>query len=160
MVRVSELGSGWMPFSLVTATCIGLLLARLRVEALICAAGVAAGGGLNRLFKAVVDRPRPSEPLVQVMADVSHESFPSGHVVFFVEFFGFLFFLAFVLLKVGTLRRAALVFLGSLLALVGVSRIYLGAHWPSDVCGAYLAGGLWLMLMIEGYRRVKSKEEG
>jgi undecaprenyl-diphosphatase len=78
-------------------------------------------------------------------------------VIFFVEFFGFLFFLSYVLLERGLLRRAALGGLGLLIAVVGVSRIYLGAHWPSDVTGAYLAGGIWLMLCIEAYRRLKSR---
>jgi undecaprenyl-diphosphatase len=43
--------------------------------------------------------------------------------------------------------------------LIGLSRVFQGAHWPSDVVGAYLAGGVWLMLMIEVYRRAKLKQE-
>jgi undecaprenyl-diphosphatase len=67
-----------------------------------------------------------------------------------------LFFLSYVLLKPGLLRRGSLIVLALLIALVGISRVYLGAHWPSDVLGAYLAGGVWLMVMIEIYRRVKA----
>jgi membrane-associated phospholipid phosphatase len=158
MIWVSVLGNGWAPTTLVAAVGLGFVLARLRVEGLICMVGVATGAGVNRLFKALVDRPRPSQPLVQVAFDVSHESFPSGHVVFFIEFFGFLLFVSFVLLRAGLLRRIALGIFGMFIALIGLSRVYLGAHWPSDVVGAYLAGGIWLMLMIEGYRRLKEKE--
>jgi len=71
--------------------------------------------------------------------------------------FGFLFFLTFVLLKPGLLRRALQSVVLLLIALVGVSRVYLGAHWPSDVLGAYLAGGIWLMFMITVYQRIKAK---
>jgi undecaprenyl-diphosphatase len=159
MTWISALGNGWVPTALVIAAGCGLAARRLRIEALICVAGVAAGSGLNRVLKALIDRPRPVEPLVNVAYDVSHESFPSGHVVFFVEFFGFLFFLTYALLRPGWIRRSALVLIGGLIAVIGVSRVYLGAHWPSDVFGAYLAGGLWLMLMIELYRRIKSKQE-
>jgi membrane-associated phospholipid phosphatase len=158
MIWVSVLGNGWVPTIMVAVVGLGFVLARLRVEGLICLVGVAAGAGINRLFKALVDRPRPSEPLVQVVFDVSHESFPSGHVVFFIEYFGFLLFVSFVLLRAGLLRRMALAVFGMLIAMIGLSRIYLGAHWPSDVIGAYLAGGIWLMLMIEAYRRLKEKE--
>jgi undecaprenyl-diphosphatase len=121
--------------------------------------GVASGAGVNRLFKALVDRPRPREPLVQVAFAVAHESFPSGHVVFFIEFFGWLLFVSFVLLKTGLLRRITIGILAALIAIIGVSRVYLGAHWPSDVLGAYLAGGLWLMLMVEIYRRLKERQQ-
>jgi len=107
----------------------------------------------NQLLKVSIGRPRPSDALVNVDGTFHFKSFPSGHVVFFVEFFGFLLFLALVLLKRGTLRHALVILSGFLIALVGVSRVYLGAHWPSDVLGAYLAGGIWLMLMIEVYRR-------
>ena len=159
MRLVSLLGNGWVPVAAVSVVALALMLARLRIEGLICAIGVSSGAGLNRLFKALISRPRPTEPLVQVVYDVAHESFPSGHVVFFIEFFGFLFFLSFVLLKAGVIRRSGLALCGTLIALVGLSRVYLGAHWPSDVLGAYLAGGMWLMLMIEVYRRLKSKQQ-
>jgi undecaprenyl-diphosphatase len=159
MIWVSVLGNGWVPTVLVAVVGLSFILARLRIEGLICMVGVAAGAGLNRLSKALIDRPRPSEPLVQVVYDVSHESFPSGHVVFFIEFFGWLLFASFVILRVGLLRRLAIVTFGALIAIIGLSRVYLGAHWPSDVVGAYLAGGIWLMLMIEVYRRLKEREQ-
>jgi membrane-associated phospholipid phosphatase len=158
MKLISVLGNGWVPVAAVGIAGLALVFARLRIECLICVIGVASGAGVNGLFKAWISRPRPTEPLVQVAYDVAHESFPSGHVVFFIEFFGFLFFLSYVLLKAGAVRRVALALCGTLIALVGVSRVYLGAHWPSDVVGAYLAGGMWLMLMIEMYRRLKSKQ--
>jgi len=43
-----------------------------------------------------------------------------------------------------------------LIALIGVSRVYLGAHWPSDVAGAYLGGGIWLSMMIAVYRQLRT----
>jgi membrane-associated phospholipid phosphatase len=156
MIGVSFLG-GWIGWPLVIATALALIKKGLRAEGAVCIAGTALGGVVNLLFKMLVDRPRPTDLLVNVTRIFRHESFPSGHVVFFIEFFGFLFFLSYVLLERGLLRRIPLIVLGLLIALVGVSRVYLGAHWPSDVLGAYLAGGIWLMLMIEVYRRIKAK---
>ncbi|MEK6322798.1 MAG: phosphatase PAP2 family protein [Acidobacteriota bacterium] len=159
MVAVSFLG-GWIAWPLVVATGLALMKKGLRTEGVVCIAGAALGGVVNLLFKLWIGRPRPTDLLVNVARDYSHESFPSGHVVFFVEFFGFLFFLAYVLLKRGRWRVASLVVLGLLIGLVGVSRVYMGAHWPSDVLGAYLAGGIWLVLMIEVYRRIKARRPG
>ena len=158
MRSISVLGNGWVPVLIVCAAGLGLAVSRLTAEALICVVGAATSSGMNRLWKLVIGRPRPSEPLVQVIIPFPHESFPSGHVVFFVVFFGFVFFLTYVLLRRGVLRRSLLVLSGALIVLIGVSRVYLGAHWPSDVFGAYLAGGIWLMLMIEAYRRLKSRQ--
>src|SRR5262249_35007629 len=154
MVGVSALGSGWLPFSIVILTSVSLIAVGYRVEGFVCGIGVGLGVLVNIWLKWLIGRPRPVEPLVHVTTRVLHESFPSGHVSFFVEFFGFLLFLTYVLTRPGLFRRVSYVVLWVLLALVGVSRIYLGAHWPSDVVGAYLAGGLWLMLMIEVYRRI------
>lgn len=159
MIWTSIPGNGSIPWVLVIATGTVLILTRLRIEAIICMAGAGAGALIDRLMKATVDRPRPLDSLVRVLGDFDHESFPSGHVFFFVSFFGFLFFLAYALLKKSPLQRLLFVLFGMPLALIGLSRIYQGAHWPSDVVGAYFAGGAWLMLMIEVYRRLKLKQE-
>src|SRR6266404_682168 len=157
MTAVSLLGNGWIACPVVIIIGLALIRTGLRAEGSVCMAGAAFGWLVNSLTKFLVGRQRPSDELVHIVKVYQSDSFPSGHVVFFVEFFGFLFFLAYVLLKPEPLRRASLILLGLLIVLVGVSRVYLGAHWPSEVAGAYLAGGIWLILMIEVYRRAKAR---
>jgi membrane-associated phospholipid phosphatase len=159
MVGLSWLGSGIVPTILVVGTGMALYAAGFRLEGILCMIGVTLGTVMNSLMKLAIARPRPDASLVEVMRHYDHNSFPSGHVEFFITFFGFLFFLAYVLLKRRLLRRLCFVVFGLLIALIGVSRIYMGAHWPSDVAGAYLVGGAWLMLMIEVYRRMKAKQD-
>ena len=158
MIGVSLLGNGWIACALVVLAGLAFIKTGLRAEGLICMAGTGSGWLVDHLMKLLIGRPRPSDTLVNVAGHFHFESFPSGHVVFFVEFFGFLFFLAYVLLKRGPLRYVLMIVSGLLLVSVVMSRVYLGAHWPSDVLGAYLAGGLWLVLMIEVYRRIKAKQ--
>jgi len=152
---ISVPGTGITPFVLVLLAAIALFLARLRVEAAVCGIGSGLGSVLDRLLKELSDRPRPASSLVHVLGHFTNESFPSGHVFFYVEFFGFLLFLSWLHLKPSMLRTLILAFLSLLIALIGVSRVYLGAHWPSDVAGAYLGGGIWLCLMIAAYTRLR-----
>ena len=159
MVDVSILGNGFVPWLLVVGTSLALMGAGLRPESIVCLAGSSLGWLVNQLFKLLIGRPRPSDLLVDVAGVFNFNSFPSGHVVFFTEFFGFMLFLAHVLLKRGPLRQVLRILPSLLIVSVGLSRVYLGAHWPSDVVGAYLAGGLWLMVMIEVYRRIKEGQK-
>lgn len=158
MVFISIFGNRWIPYALTAATALVFLLFRRRTEA----AGLvlSAGGSalVNSLFKLLIARPRPPHDLIPVYRDLVTQSFPSGHVTFYVSYFGFLFFVAYALLKHGsTLRRLALTLTALPVLLVGLSRVYLGAHWPSDTLGAYLWSGVWLAFSLWVYRHWKQQ---
>lgn len=112
---------------------------------------------VNVIVKTVVNRPRPASDLVDVYTTLSTHSFPSGHVMFAVGLFGFLLYLAFALLKHTWLRTALIVLFAALIALMGLSRVYLGEHWASDVLGAYLLGMPGLALAVSVYHWGKSR---
>lgn len=158
MRAVSIPGNGFTPHALTALVCTLFLLCRRRSEA----AGLllAAGGSalLNTLLKLIIHRPRPDALLVHVFAQPATLSFPSGHVTFYVCFFGFLLFVAYAILPRASRARRLCVTLAALpLPLIGVSRIYLGAHWLSDTIGAYLWSGIWLGFSLEMYRRWKAR---
>jgi len=112
---------------------------------------------LNLLIQTLVHRTRPGADLINVARVLNDYSFPSGHVMFYTGFFGFICFLAFTLLKPSWIRTLLLFVFGSHIVLVGISRIYLGQHWASDVLGAYLLGGLCLVVGIRFYRWGKKR---
>ena len=112
---------------------------------------------VNVLVKGIIRRPRPNVDLVHVLNVLNSYSFPSGHVMYYVGFFGFLWFLIYTLLKRSVLRTLLLIFFGALIVLIGISRIYLGQHWASDVLGAYLLGGLTLAAILQFYRWGKKR---
>ena len=154
----SAFGNGWTPHALTVITVLVFLALGLRSEA----AGVAlsAGGGsvITNLFKALVGRPRPSAELVGFAYEGRGLSFPSGHVTFYVCYFGFLFFASYALLPRGTRRRRVALALSALpVLIIGVSRVALCAHWPSDTLGAYLLSGVWLAFAVGLYRRWKQR---
>ncbi len=108
---------------------------------------------LTSFVKLVVARPRPpyfSVNPADIFQPINQYSFPSGHVVFFSVFFGFIAYLAWLHL-VGYVRVLVVATCGALILLIGPSRIYVGAHWASDVLGGYVIGVLWLLLIILAY---------
>jgi undecaprenyl-diphosphatase len=158
MEWVSVFGNRWTPHALTTAVALVFFLRRRRSECfgLILAAG--GGSLINRILKVLIARPRPTADLVGFAYRDEQLSFPSGHVMFYVCFFGFLFFAAYALLpRESNVRRAALALSALPVLLIGVSRVYLRAHWPSDTLGAYVLGGLWLAFSLEMYRRWKRR---
>jgi undecaprenyl-diphosphatase len=119
---------------------------------------VAAGGGglVNLGLKTFVDRPRPGAELRDDAVTERNESYPSGHAMGSVIGYGSVGYVW--LLRVRSRRHRALILacLVALVVLIGVSRIYLRAHWLSDVCGGYAIGICWLVLcfsVVEGVRR-------
>ena len=155
---VSVFGNSWTPYALTVLVAAIFLLFRRRSEAAGLILSVAGSALINTALKLLISRPRPAPELIPIYRDMVTQSFPSGHVTFYVCYFGFLFFVAYALLQKATLaRRLALTVTGSLVLLVGLSRIYLGAHWPSDTLGAYLWSGVWLAFSLEMYRRWKER---
>ncbi len=155
---VSFPGDGVTSWLIVGVALLLFFLRGRRSEGFGLLLSAAGGSAINRVIKYVIGRPRPTMELVRVSGEWAHESFPSGHVVFYVCFFGFLFFAAFALLPKGSTKRRLACALAALpVLLVGLSRVYLGAHWPSDVLGAYLLSGMWLALSLDLYRRWKRR---
>jgi membrane-associated phospholipid phosphatase len=110
------------------------------------------GAALSTTIKAFIQRPRPLPPEVRVVvAPLGGTSFPSGHVLTYVPFYGFLGFLLAEHLNDGPLRNASVMTLTSVLALVGPSRIQQGHHWTTDVVASYLLGTAYLLALIQLY---------
>ncbi len=145
---------GFSPQTMILTGLIVLLIyaVGLHWEAVMALVAALFSTGINFLVKDLVQRPRPAASSVNVIDILNSYSFPSGHVMFYLGFFGFLGFLIFSLLKHSVKRTMLLVVLTIPIALIGLSRIYLGQHWASDVLGAYLLGSLTLVVIIQIYR--------
>ena len=128
---------------------------RFRLEALFVLL-TSSSSLLNVLVKRLIKRPRPTQELVTVVRVINEPSFPSGHVMYYVNFYGLLIYLLATNWRSGKLRNALIGILTGLIGTIGPSRVYLGAHWPSDVMAGYVYGGLWFSGLITLYLRVKS----
>ena len=102
--------------------------------------------GLNVVLKQLVNRPRPPEIGRLVFAQFS--SFPSGHAMSAITFYGFIVYLCFILIKKAWLKYLIVSICFLMVVLIGLSRIYLGVHFPSDILAGYAAGSAWLALCI------------
>lgn len=131
-----------IPIALVIA--VSLYLLGQRADSLLYAVACIGGELLMILIKEVVHHHRPVN-ISPKLTDAGWFSFPSGHEMLAVIIFGFG---ALLLTRSSPLavRIGSLVVAAIFILLVGFSRIYLGAHWPSDVLGALLAGFGWSAL--------------
>ena len=157
MLAISWLGFFPQSVYVTMLIIIVILFFGLQWEAMAAIIAAVLATGVNVMVKDLIQRPRPSTPLIHVMARLTDFSFPSGHVMYFLGFYGFIGFLAFTLLKPSLARTLILIVISILVGLVGISRIYEGEHWASDVLGAYLLGALTLLAIIEIYRWGKSR---
>ncbi|RKS53007.1 undecaprenyl-diphosphatase [Gillisia mitskevichiae] len=106
---------------------------------------IIVSGLSNLALKEVINRARPT---AEHLVSVQTLSYPSGHAMSATAFYGFLIYL-FYFLKINKGLKAALIFICSFLIVsIGLSRIYLGVHFPSDIAGGIIAGTIWVMFCI------------
>ena len=161
MGAVSLLGDGWIPVILVCIVAGFCALRRRWIEAIFVMATLSAGV-LAGVLKSLVGRPRPPAFTMNpadLFPSFNTYAYPSGHVLFFVVFYGFLAYLAWKHLT-GRVRWIAISICAALIVLIGPSRLILGEHWLSDVLGSYIIGTLWLIILILLYEAVLHRRKG
>lgn len=141
MLDLTSLGSGAV-LSLVTIVAIGLFVVQRKyAQSVFVAVAIGSGAMLNFLLKIGYARPRPE--LVAHLAAASLPSFPSGHAMNSAVTY---LVLSVLLARITPELRvkAYIAWTGMLLPLiVGISRIYLGVHWPTDVLAGWAVGAAW-----------------
>jgi membrane-associated phospholipid phosphatase len=150
MREVSAVG-GPVVLAVVTAAA-GALLAVLRRHwgpAVAAAVTMAGSAVLTAVFKQVLGRPRP--PLAGALAAADGYAFPSAHAAVAAAAFGVLAYLCAAALRSWAGRVAVWAIAAVLAALVGISRIYLGVHWTTDVIGGWAFGACWAAVVITGW---------
>jgi len=114
---------------------------------------------IGSFIKWLIDRPRPTGEYLQIMSQLDSRSFPSNHAIHYTVFFGlFIYFLERGVIKASPATSVFLrIFSVILVLMVGISRIYLGAHWLTDVIGGYLLGSFFLISAILIAQKLKIK---
>lgn len=137
----TALGGYTILFTIVFIVTMTLVLLRKRAAALFLLVAVTFGSLLSTLAKRVFDRPRPD--LVEHMDVTFTSSFPSAHAM--VGTLTWLTLAAIAIRFVERMRvRVFILVAASVVAiLIGVSRVYLGVHWPTDVVAGWFLGAAW-----------------
>lgn len=110
---------------------------------------------LNQLFKFILQRPRPTE--YRIINEVGY-SFPSGHSMVSMAFYGLLIYFIYKYLKNKYLKSFLIILLSILIVMIGISRIYLGVHYTSDVIAGFLFSISYLIIYIKISNQIFLKE--
>lgn len=143
LLDVATVAGGPLGMALVAAlAAAGLLLRRHRASAVFVAAAAAGGALLNLGLKMIFARLRP--PAATAIAVAQGYSFPSGHAMGSFVVLGSIAYVALRQPFRWRAKSALLALLSTVALLVGLSRVYLGVHWMSDIAGGWSAGAVWL----------------
>ena len=105
---------------------------------------------LNQLLKRILQRPRPTE--YRIIEETGY-SFPSGHSMVSMAFYGYLIYLIYKYVKNKYIKWMSIVLLSALICSIGISRIYLGVHYTSDVLGGFLISISYLIIYISAINK-------
>ncbi len=153
MIAITELGDTVVVVSMTAAVALWLMWRRAWRTTVYWLTAIAGASLINTAIKAALERPRPVELYLQ---GASNWSFPSGHSTVNAVLYGCLAMIIIRECRPG-LRVPVAVGAAVLIFLIGFSRLYLGAHWASDVFGGFVFGAMWLALLslFYMYRRAE-----
>jgi undecaprenyl-diphosphatase len=109
---------------------------------------------LNQILKYVFQRARPD---IHRLVEITGYSFPSGHAMNACTVYTIISFLLWHNIQNRTGRILLIIISAIMILSIGISRIYLGVHYPSDVIGGYLASGFWLTMAIRFFQKYQDK---
>jgi undecaprenyl-diphosphatase len=145
MVGITTFGSRTFMAALIVATLVILIVRRDRRDAIHLVVAALGVGALVWVTKGIVERARPTE--VQHVVHVSGFSYPSGHSLATAALYITIAVIASSHLRTRAAKVAVVAGVASLVALVGLSRVYLGVHYPSDVLGGMSMGVSWALML-------------
>ncbi|WP_194290904.1 phosphatase PAP2 family protein [Nocardia aurantia] len=150
---ISDLGDTPTMAAVAVAACAWFAYRRRWPQFLLTGVAAAGAGIIVLALKTIVGRQRP--PVMDRLVTETNQSYPSGHTLGSTVVVGVLTALVVLALR----RRAAQVAVATAAAafvlLVGVSRLYLGVHWPTDVLAGWAIGTLWSTVCVAGYLRLR-----
>ncbi|SHK34889.1 phosphatase PAP2 family protein [Chryseobacterium polytrichastri] len=151
MIWISWFGRTSISVVLVISLSLALLLLQFKREAILLLSTLFSGV-VGLFFKVLINRPRPSAKLVTLLEDTKFQSFPSGHVLFYTVFFGSLILMVMNTNKLNKTVKVILTLICLVMIVVGaISRVYLGAHWFTDVLGGFVLGCILLVIAAHFY---------
>lgn len=139
---ITELGSAKILIIIALASLV--IVKNKKIGIAICA-NLASIGILNQILKNIIQRPRPEG--FRLVEERGY-SFPSGHSMASMAFYGLLIYFIFLNVKNKIARNTICIALSALIFLIGISRIYLGVHYASDVLGGFLASIAYLIVYV------------
>lgn len=153
MIEITSLGNFAVLLVLILCVSAFLWLSKHRISVVLLLLAVGGGYAANNVLKMSFDRDRPSvfEPVTHVLTS----SFPSGHAMVSTIAYLSVAYLVGRLEPKPAMRIATWVIASVIIALVAISRMYLGVHYPSDVIGGIIAGVAWLGFVVAGMHAIQ-----
>jgi undecaprenyl-diphosphatase len=153
-LEFTSLGSGYVTIIVVIVASAFFWETRHRYSAALLWLAVLGGWGLSRALKMLFDRPRP-DLFEWRVPYAGSSSYPSGHSLSAMVVYATLAYLVVRLESSRTLKRVTIAVFAAIIGIVGLTRMYLGVHYPSDVVGGYLVGFAWATVCALGIEAIR-----
>lgn len=153
MLEITTLGSGVVLIMIVVIASVFLWQTQHRWSVYLLMLGVLGGKLINTLLKGWFERPRPS--VAQWVTDVHSASFPSGHAMSAMVVYGSVAYLVARLDPRRRMRHTTWTLAVLVILAIGLSRMYLGVHYPSDVIAGFLGGIAWLAFVASSMTAIQ-----